>query len=83
MHNFLPLTFFLFLSSFGLTQNTTISGILKDSQSGETLIGATIFVNELKLGASTNVYGFYSLTIPSGSYTITFHTLVTETLLRR
>lgn len=72
MRNFLSLLFFLFISLWGGTQNITISGTIKDSQSGETLIGATVFVNELKIGASTNVYGFYSLTIPAGTYSVTY-----------
>jgi TonB dependent receptor-like, beta-barrel/CarboxypepD_reg-like domain/TonB-dependent Receptor Plug Domain len=49
----------------------TISGTIKDKQSGELLIGATVIVKELKnVGASSNAYGFYSLTLPEGTYTI-------------
>ena len=70
MKNTIILFFFLICSFFSISQNVTISGTIKDSQSGETLIGATVFVKELKIGASTNVYGFYSLTIPAGEYTI-------------
>ncbi len=46
----------------------TISGYIKDAANGEALIGATIYVKSLGTGATTNVYGFYSLTLPSGSY---------------
>jgi hypothetical protein len=49
----------------------TISGYLKDKADGEALIGATIYVSELKSGTVANVYGFYSLTLPKGSYTVT------------
>ncbi len=52
--------------------NTTIFGYLKDSESGEPLIGATIYVQELSNGTVTNTYGFYSLTLPEGVYTIDF-----------
>lgn len=48
----------------------TLSGFVKDSISGEVLIGSTIFIEELLTGASTNSYGFYSLTLPEGTYTI-------------
>jgi CarboxypepD_reg-like domain/TonB-dependent Receptor Plug Domain len=48
----------------------TLSGYIKDASNGEALIGATIFVKELASGASTNVYGFYSLTLPQGNYSI-------------
>ena len=50
-------------------QNTiTISGDVKDFESGESLIGATIFIPKLKLGTSTNTYGWFSITIPKGKY---------------
>ncbi len=49
----------------------TISGTLKDKADGEALIGATIYVEELKSGTVANIYGFYSLTLPEGSYTLT------------
>ncbi|GAB3927230.1 TonB-dependent receptor [Mucilaginibacter myungsuensis] len=49
----------------------TISGTVKDAQSGETLIGATITTAEQKQkGVASNGYGFYSLSLPSGKYTL-------------
>ena len=50
----------------------TLNGHVKDASSGEELIGATIYIEELKSGGSTNVYGFYSLTIPAGSYKLRY-----------
>ncbi|UII24982.1 TonB-dependent receptor [Fulvivirga maritima] len=50
----------------------TINGYITDAQNGEELIGVTVYVNSLKTGTITNVYGFYSLSIPEGSYEITF-----------
>ena len=48
----------------------TISGYIKDSESGETLIGANVFVTELKAGTTTNVYGYYALSVPEGTYNL-------------
>ena len=48
----------------------TISGIIKDKKTGETLIGATVRIDEGKIGTATNEYGFYSLSVDSGSYTL-------------
>lgn len=49
--------------------NFTISGTVKAQSSGETLIGAVVKVKDLKgAGTVTNEYGFYSLTVPAGSY---------------
>ncbi len=50
----------------------TISGNIKDSKTGEELIGATVYIKELKTGVATNVYGFYSISIPSGKYIIVY-----------
>jgi hypothetical protein len=51
----------------------TISGYMRDAKNGESLIGATVSVQELKgIGSSTNVYGFYSLSIPKGEYKLNF-----------
>ncbi|MCK5102615.1 MAG: carboxypeptidase-like regulatory domain-containing protein, partial [Cyclobacteriaceae bacterium] len=52
--------------------NYTISGNIRDMKSGESLIGATIYINELKSGSITNAYGFYSITIPAGNYHFTY-----------
>ena len=40
---------------------------ITDNESNETLIGVTIIVPELQSGTVTNEYGFYSLTLPSGT----------------
>ena len=52
--------------------NVIVSGYLKDAATGEALIGATVFVKALGLGATANEYGFYSLSLPRGTYTLTF-----------
>ena len=49
----------------------TISGHVKDSKTGEAMIGATIMLEELpQIGTASNAYGFYSLTVSEGTYTI-------------
>ena len=50
----------------------SMSGFVRDASTGEEMIGATIYVEELKEGTATNAYGFYSLTLPAGSYKIRF-----------
>lgn len=49
----------------------TLSGYLKDAGNGETLIGATLLIEELSTGTVSNVYGFYSITLPKDNYTVT------------
>lgn len=54
----------------------TISGTLKDASTGEDIIGARIAVLELSgTGAITNTFGFYSLTLPAGNYTLQFRSI--------
>ena len=48
----------------------TISGIVTDSKSNETIIGVTLKIEERNQFISTNEYGFYSITLPKGNYTI-------------
>jgi hypothetical protein len=58
----------------------TINGYVKDAKTGEELIGAVVAIKELTAtGASTNAYGFYSITIPEGTYTVTAQFLGYET----
>jgi outer membrane receptor protein involved in Fe transport len=46
----------------------TINGYIKDSLSGETLIGANIYIRSEGKGVSANQYGFYSITLKKGNY---------------
>ncbi|MHC1704447.1 MAG: carboxypeptidase-like regulatory domain-containing protein [Tenuifilaceae bacterium] len=50
----------------------TISGYVKDATNGEILIGATVLVKEEGKGTATNIYGFYSLSLNAGSYTLIY-----------
>ncbi len=50
-------------------KNYTLSGYVKDSLTGETLISANIFVaDDPAKGTISNTYGFYSLSLPPGEY---------------
>ncbi len=50
----------------------TLSGYVKDSANGESLVGANVIVEGEGKGATTNQYGFFSLTLPEGDYKIRF-----------
>ncbi len=66
-------TFFLFIltifTSFA-QEKFTLSGTITDSRNNETLIGVAIYIPSLKIGTTTNEYGFYSLSAPKGEYEI-------------
>lgn len=59
----------LALAQGGATKNT-LSGYVKDLSNGENLLAASIYVVELGKGTNTNEYGFYSITLPTDTYTI-------------
>lgn len=48
----------------------TLNGYIKDSLSGETIIGATVSINGQSKGVASNQYGFYSITLDQGNYRI-------------
>ncbi|MDX2249479.1 MAG: TonB-dependent receptor [Bacteroidia bacterium] len=58
---------FLFLILPELSAQKTLSGYVRDAQSGEILVGAIVAVPQLKTGTYTNNYGFYSLTLKADS----------------
>jgi hypothetical protein len=50
----------------------TISGIVRDAENGEPLVGVAVSIPALGLGGTTNHYGFYSLTVPAGSHHVQY-----------
>lgn len=63
---------FLLLFAVNAQEKFTISGYVTAAESGEELIGATVAVKSIGTGVSANVYGFYSLTLPQGTYSVTY-----------
>lgn len=60
----------LFTLLISAQEKHTISGIVSDVKTNETLIGVTLKIEEKNQYISTNEYGFYSITLPEGSYTL-------------
>ena len=57
----------LFLLQFCCLSAQTVSGVVTDRQSGETLIGATVVDKRSGKGVLSNSYGFYSLPLKADS----------------
>ena len=49
-----------------------LSGYVRDSANGEELIGATVSTADFEVIVSTNVYGFYSISLTAGTYEIAY-----------
>lgn len=73
----------LLASEMWSQKNLTISGTVTDTSTGETILGANVAVKELGRGVATNLYGFYSLTLPKGEYTILYSFIGFETVERK
>lgn len=67
----------IFLCSIGVysQEKFTLSGVVIEESSGETLFGVNIIIPELQSGTVTNEYGFYSLTLPRGEYEVIYSSI--------
>jgi len=88
----IPVLFMWFIAAFFLLpyksvaeEDTrySVSGYIKDAKTGEVLLFATVFIVELNTGSTTNQYGFYSIKVPSGNYTVQYSYLGYETVSRK
>ena len=51
-------------------KDLTFSGYVLDNQTNELVIGASVIIDELNIGTITNSYGFFSITVKEGNYSI-------------
>lgn len=72
-------TILLYKSLKKLRKKVTVRGVIKDRSTGESLIGAHIWIDSLDIGTTTNEYGFYSISIRQGDYRINSSYLGYET----
>ena len=73
MPKLISIFLFLIYTISGIAQNKyTISGYVQDNESGENLIGVSIYDQKTYKGTASNQYGFYSLTIEEGNYVIIY-----------
>lgn len=64
------LVIFLFSLNINSQNNFTFSGYVLDSQTNELVIGASVIIDELNIGTITNSYGFFSITVNEGDYSV-------------
>ncbi len=60
-----------------------VKGKVVDGLSGETIIGATFFLPDLRFGAATNESGNFEIELPTGKHTVTVQYVGYETLITR
>jgi len=71
----------LFTSHLQAQKKYSISGYVREHGSRELLPGVNIYLPELKTGTTTNNYGFYSVTLPAGSYEIRYSFIGYQTIV--
>ncbi len=54
------------------SKKVTLAGYITDSENGESLPGATIIIKDLNIGTTSNNYGFYSISLDPGIYTVIY-----------
>ena len=67
---YIIILFLLTLTFKVFSQKFTISGYVKDVETGESLIGANVYEQATIIGTSSNNYGFFSLALPSDTIVI-------------
>lgn len=60
----------LFFPTLLFGQKFTVSGYVRDKATGEDMPVASVYVKELAKGTTSNTYGFFSLNLPKGEYTL-------------
>ena len=70
VRRFISLFLLLFTVFSSAQEKFTLSGVISDEKTNETLIGVSVIIDELRTGTSTNEYGFYSITLPKGIYSV-------------
>jgi hypothetical protein len=74
---------FISLISLEIQGKVTVSGYVIDAATGEALIAANVIIEELGTGTSTNVYGYYALSLEPGEYSLMFSYVGYETIIRK
>ena len=64
------LLFYGICTSLTAQEKFNLSGSVLEASSNENLFGVNIIVKELNIGTTTNEYGFFSIAIPEGIYTL-------------
>jgi len=57
------------------SQKYTLSGTISELKTGETLLSVNVLIPELSTGTLSNEYGFYSITLPAGTYKVRYATI--------
>ncbi len=69
---YIILLFLTLSASLNAQKKVTVSGYIRDEKTGEELIGASVLIQENNTGTITNQYGYYSVSLNPGFYTLVY-----------
>lgn len=72
MKQILTVLLFLIISTQGIAQKGTVTGVVIDGETGEELIGANVYIRSLGQGGVTDINGKYNISVEPGVYTLEF-----------
>jgi len=64
------------------SNSATLSGKITDAENGEPLVGTVVYINDLKNGTVTNLYGHYTFSLPKGRYKVEYRSVGMKTSYR-
>jgi CarboxypepD_reg-like domain/TonB-dependent Receptor Plug Domain len=53
----------------------TLAGYIKDAKTGEPVVGASVYIENPRIGASTDQYGYYSISLPRGKHILNIQSI--------
>jgi len=77
----LVLLLFCFSSQLWSQEKVSLSGYLRDAETGEELLFANVAIPAEAMGVSTNEYGYYALSLPKGQYVVSYSYVGYQTVL--
>lgn len=66
-------------SALAISDKPILSGYIRKAQGKESLVGAALYIPALQVAVTSNAQGFYSLSVPKGTYEAVFGALGYET----
>lgn len=71
------------IKTSSLEGTAVLSGYMRNNKTGEIQVGAAIYIENPRIGTSTDQFGFYSLTLPKGSHTLNIRAMGIKDTKRR
>jgi len=67
----------------GKGSTATLAGHIREAKSGEPVLGASVYIESPAIGASTDQFGYYALTLPVGQHTLNIRGIGIKNTRRR